>query len=93
MNSTSEFSSLHGYRRSNIDILFDIVSIAINGKSKFEILEKAHLNSQQLDRYLEELNDLGLIEVKKVSGRNFYIASRKGKQLLRQYENLKKFLM
>jgi predicted transcriptional regulator len=79
-------------RRSRIEIISDIVTLAQNGESEFKIREKAQLNSKQAKSYLRELTKIGLIEMKNAEGRRIYITSQTGNQFLRQYIILKKFL-
>lgn len=55
-------------------------------------MEETHLNSHQLKLYLDELTDLGLVEVSDTDGKRVYTASQKGIQWLRQYDVLVKLL-
>ena len=92
MDSTSTPLLTGGNRRSRRDIIATIITVARNGESRAKIMEKAHLNSQQLKLYLEELAKLGLIEVNKVNGRRVYTASQRGIQYLKQHNTLRKLL-
>ncbi|MDH5788132.1 MAG: hypothetical protein OEZ40_07580 [Candidatus Bathyarchaeota archaeon] len=80
-------------RRSRIEIISNIIALARNGESEFKIREKAHLNSQQAKLYLEELSELGLIEMKHTKGKRIYITSQTGNKFLEQYNILRRFLI
>ncbi len=84
---------LMGKNRSRTEIIATIITLAQNGVSRSKIKEKAHLNSRQFKRYLEELTKLGLIEVNTVNGRKVYITSQRGNEYLNQHNTLSNFLM
>lgn len=81
-----------GKNRCRTEIVATILSLAKEGQSETGILEKAHLNIRQLERYLEELTRLDLIEVKRVDGKKICLATRAGKNFLEQYSTLMRFL-
>jgi predicted transcriptional regulator len=78
-------------RRSRIEIICNIINFAQDGESEYKIRKKVCLNGQQVKSYLEELTNLGLIEMKSLNGRKIYVASQTGSQFLKQYDILKKF--
>ncbi len=79
-------------RRSRTKIIATIFKITENGESRTKIAEKAHLNSQQLQLYLNRLAKLDLVEINSANRRRIYITSEKGIQYLRQYNMLKELL-
>jgi predicted transcriptional regulator len=81
-----------GKNRCRTEIAATIISLAQDRQSDTEIMEKAHLNSRQLERYLEELTKLDLVEVKLVDGRTVCSATQGGKRFLKQYYTLMDFL-
>ena len=81
-----------GKNRWRTEIAATIIKLVQDGKSETEILEKAHMNIRQLERYLEELARLDLVEVKHVDGKRVCIPTRGGKRFLKQYSTLMKFL-
>ncbi len=81
-----------GKNRWRTEIAATIITLVEDGKSETEILEQAHLNIRQLERYLEELARLDLVEVKHVDGRRVCLATRGGKRFLKEYSTLMKFL-
>jgi predicted transcriptional regulator len=93
MKASSTSFLMDKNRRSRIEIISNIIALAQNGESQFKIREKAQLNSKQLKLYLEELTELGLIEMINKNGRKLYITSQIGNQFLKQYDILKKFLI
>ncbi len=64
--------------RSRIDIIIDILDVAIGGTNKTSIVYKTNLNFKLADRYLMLLQNRGLVESKK----DKYITTEKGKILL-----------
>lgn len=92
--SSSSHSSLNSWKnRSRTDIIVAIIDLAQKGMAKAEIMESAHLNSRQFDRYLAELTRRNLVEADKVKGRKVYITTQRGRQYLKQYSMLRKFRM
>jgi predicted transcriptional regulator len=64
--------------RSRIDIIIDILDVAIGGTNKTSIVYKTNLNFKLADRYLMLLQNRGLIE----NRLDKYITTEKGKILL-----------
>lgn len=78
-------------RRSRTEIIVSIIDIAQKGKTLTDIINKAHLSSKQAKQYLVELDKLGFIEIRDVSGKKVYITSERGNEFLKQYNVLRKF--
>ncbi|MFN4337216.1 MAG: winged helix-turn-helix domain-containing protein [Candidatus Nitrosocaldus sp.] len=73
-------------KRDKIDILLRIVEVAITPARRTHILYKANLNFYQLNRYINDLLNLGLIREVDVPFKG-YIATEKGKQFLAMMKN------
>jgi predicted transcriptional regulator len=83
-------------RRSDVSIIIEILSIALNGVNKTEIVYKANLNFRQARKYLDFLSGKGLIAVYNgpfhgsLNGKNGYRTTEKGRAFVRRYnETLK----
>ena len=78
-----------GRRRSNIEIIADILRIGENGAGKTEIMYSANMSYSQIQRYLDYLVSQGFIV--KVNIDNTMIAYRvtdRGFKLLQAIDNL-----
>jgi len=73
-----------GKRRSEIEILVEILIIVQDGVKKTEIVYRANSNFSIMTGYLSDLIDRGLLEV---DGK-FYITTEKGNKFLEQYQIL-----
>jgi len=70
--------------RGSLDIVRDILSIASVKVRKTRILYQANMNYVQLEKYLRQLLDGGLVEC---DGDSCYLITRKGRAFLRAYAN------
>jgi len=68
-------------RRSRIDIIADILSVAGEEAKKTHIVYSANLNFARVDEYLQYLVDKGLIEYRSRE----YKTTEKGQEFLRTY--------
>ena len=68
-------------RRSRMDIIADILSVAGEETKKTHIVYRANLNFARVDGYLQHLVDNGLIEKKSRE----YKTTEKGEEFLRAY--------
>lgn len=70
-------------RRGEVEILRDILSIALKGVVKTRIVYGANLNFIRLKRYLDRLESWGLIRrVDNASGQVIYKTTEKGRIFL-----------
>ncbi len=76
-------------RRGELEIMGDILHVAINGARKTEIVYKANLNFTRIERYIPLLEKRGLIEI----ARPLYKTTPKGEEFLRNYQELRKGLV
>ena len=76
-------------RRGKIEIVIDILSVALGGARKTEIVYKANLNFKRIERYLPFLEERGLME----SSGPIYKTTEKGKEFLRGYEKMEELLL
>jgi len=72
-------------RRDKIDIIADILKVALSGAKKTHIVYKANLNFNVLKRYIIRLEENGLLM--KIDG-GHYMTTQKGSQFLEQYTTL-----
>ena len=76
-------------RRGKLEIMGDILRVAINGARKTEIVYKANLNFTRIERYILLLEKRGLIEI----ARPLYKTTPKGEEFLRSYQALRNGLV
>ena len=75
-------------RRGKLEIIIDILSVAMKDAKKTEIVYKANLNFKRAGKYLPYLEEKGLIE----NMGSEYKTTEKGKQFLRDYRKMKEQL-
>ena len=75
-------------RRGKLEIIIDILSVAMKDAKKTEIVYKANLNFKRVGNYLPYLEEKGLIE----NMGSEYKTTEKGKQFLRDYGKMKEQL-
>jgi len=81
-------------RRSRTELIVDILTEALQGANKTNIMYMANLNFLRFNRYFSELIDKGLIaEVDNPGSGNFmYKTTDKGKALLEVLKKAKRFI-
>ncbi len=77
-------------RRSNLEIVAEILKIAKKGARKTRIVYGANLNFKMLGEYLAKLEQVGLIEQGENSG-GLVKTTEKGNQYLEQFHDLREF--
>jgi predicted transcriptional regulator len=77
-------------RRNSFDIVADILSIAKCGAKKTRIVYGANINFKLLQKYLEELEEAGLI-VNGVDRKGFIKTTEKGVRYLSHYRGFREF--
>ena len=82
--------SVISHRRSNMDIIADILRIAKGGARKTRIVYGANLNFKLLNEYLDKLEKAGLI-ARDPEMRSLLKTTEKGKKYLEHYEGFKDF--
>jgi predicted transcriptional regulator len=75
-------------RRSNLEIVADILKIAKNGAKKTRIVYGANLNFKMLGEYLDKLEKAGLL-TNSVYNDGLIKTTEKGNSYLQQYFSLK----
>ena len=75
-------------RRGKLEIIIDILSVAMKDAKKTEIVYKANLNFKRVGNYLPYLEEKGLIE----NMGSEYKTTEKGKQFLMDYRKMKEQL-
>jgi predicted transcriptional regulator len=89
---TKRISSLGSRKRSDIDIMANILSVAKKGTKKTRIMYKCNLSHKQLQVYLQLLIDMGFFESysKKAGTKlNSFRTTPKGLRFLDAYHTLK----
>ncbi len=82
----------HGRRRTRLEIVSDILDLAMRGTRKTHIMYRSNLSFEQLEKYLELLLTRGLLEMKVGDSGKLYQTSRKGEELLREIDKILKTL-
>jgi predicted transcriptional regulator len=77
-------------RRSNLEIVAEILRIARKGARKTRIVYGANLNFKMLDEYLEKLGKAGLITANEGNG-GLIKTTEKGVEYLQQFSGLQIF--
>ena len=77
-------------KRSEFDILTDILRVALNGAKKSHIVYRANLNFEVLRKYMQRLEEAGLIVISPED--NLYETTLKGVEFIKQYNELTNFL-
>ena len=76
-------------RRGRLEIMIDILSVAIGGARKTEIVYKANLNFARVERYIPFLEERGLME----NSGYIYKTTKKGEEFLSGYKNMAELLL
>ncbi len=71
-------------RRSRIDIIIDVLEVARMGANKTSVVYKTNLNFKLADKYLELLQNQGLVE----NRTDKYITTDKGKVFLEKAKEI-----
>ena len=77
-------------RRSNLEIVAEILKIARKGAKKTRIVYGANMNFKMLDEYLEKLEKAGLIANSEGNG-GLIKTTEKGIEYLQQFHGLQEF--
>ena len=78
-------------KRSNVEIIEDILQIAKRGATKSRIVHGANLNYKLLNRYLDDLMKTGLV-INPVGSQGIIKTTEKGMQFLNCCARLKEML-
>jgi len=76
-------------RRDQLTIMFDLLEIVHQPQRLTHILYKSNMSYGQLSKYLDELTELGFLEIKTKPFRAFLI-TEKGKQFHEMLESKKR---
>ncbi len=75
-----------------MEIIADIIHTCIEQRRKTQLMLKARLNYEQISNYTNLLSHRGLLKQYIQNGVVFYIATEKGRQLLRQHVQIKQLI-
>lgn len=74
-------------RRDSVKVIVDMLTVALGGTTKTEIVYKANLNFKQARKYLEFLLTKGLMVVEGSSvKRKVYRTTDKGRSFIKRYK-------
>ena len=76
-------------RRSKLEIIGAVLSVARNGARKTEIVYRTNLNFTQLASYIQYLEEKKFLEIFD----HTFKTTAKGKDFLRDYQNLRDVLL
>jgi len=80
-------------RRSKLQIFEDVLRAIDNGEYKpTRIMYKSNLSWNPLNRILNNMINLGLVEEKDVKHRKYFFITQKGKEFLELMDSLKRIL-
>ena len=79
-------------RRNRLEIAAKILQAAERGTNKTRIMYAANVNFKQVQKYLEELIEEGLLMETEHESKKLFQTSGKGLEYLHKYEELKEFL-
>jgi len=83
-----------GHRRSEVEIMRDILEICMKGANKTNIVYKANLNFNRGDKYLKILLSLGfVIEEQNLDGSVIYKITKTGASFLNGCSKMKENLI
>ena len=78
-----------GQRRSNIEIIADMLRVGESGAGKTEIMYSANMSYSQIQKYLDYLMGQGFIDKLQLGGQGvFYQVTDSGFKLLRILDSL-----
>jgi predicted transcriptional regulator len=75
-------------KRSRLDIVSEILSEALGGIRKTQLMYRANLSFKRREKYVKDLISLGLIEIRSGSF-TAYITTKRGQEWLKNYEKIK----
>jgi predicted transcriptional regulator len=78
-----------------VEVIFEILSEALEGASKTRLMYRCNLNFRRFNRYLKELLNAGLLEravSNPKSGLVLYRTTEKGRELLKILRKASEFL-
>ncbi len=76
-------------RRSNIEIIYEMLRIGADGAGKTEIMYAANMSYTQIQKYLKFLIAQGLIDKVEIGNPSVtYIVTEKGKRLYKSIESV-----
>jgi predicted transcriptional regulator len=69
-------------RRDRLEVINEILDVAVNGVVKTKIMYRVNVNFRQFECYVDSLLEADLIEVVEADSRKIYKTTEKGKTLL-----------
>ncbi|HIE18520.1 TPA: hypothetical protein EYP75_02210 [Candidatus Bathyarchaeota archaeon] len=86
--------SVRSIRRSKPQIFEDVLRVVESGEYKpTRIMYKSNLSWRPLNKILNNMVNLGLIEEKNVKGHKYFFITQKGREFLELMDNLKRMLV
>ena len=75
-------------RRGRFEIIYEILTLCLRPVQKTYIMYQANLSYAQLQRYLDYLVKVSLLEMKNVNEEDLYVATEKGLDLIEKFKKL-----
>ena len=75
-------------RRGKLEIIYDILSLCTGPTGKTYIMYQANLSYSQLQKYLEYLLQINLLQTDNAGETELYIITNKGINLIQHYKKL-----
>ena len=75
-------------RRGRLEIIHDILSLCLKPVQKTYVMYQANLSYTQLQKYLEYLVQIKLLEMKSAEQEISYVVTAKGLNLIENYKKL-----
>jgi len=93
MNEIDAYKMKKSVKRSKMQIFIDILKAIENGEYKpTRIMYRSNLSWQPLNRILNRMVELGLIEKKKIGTRQSFLITERGRTFLKTINELRKIL-
>jgi predicted transcriptional regulator len=87
-----KLEAIGNVRRTSMDIIANILHVAIRCDSKTRIMFRASINHKQTERYFNYLLKMSMVRKINNKGRIFYETTERGKEFLAKYKALKEFM-
>jgi len=84
--------AIENVRRTRMDIIANILNVAVKCDSKTRIMFRASLNHKQTEKYFDYLLETSMLRKINNKGRIFYETTERGKEFLAKYIALKEFM-
>ncbi len=77
-------------KRSKLEIIVEILRTTLSGTNKTRIVYQTNLNFKVAEKYLTQLEELGLLKIEDIDGKKVYKTTEAGEKFLEKFEKLRK---